>query len=212
MAGSANRIYNFCKSFPSSSGCPFPPRNVPPYVDPCIDPFSIGTNYCKTYVAYVNANPSPSLNTDNLVSERTPIIQQYPTTATPYLGYTSITKANLYSAVDAAGTLSNKIGFLLYKVTALYDTPSVTDGSTGPANVTAEVTSNWWDGTALKASLQAQFTYHLTSTAAGSGYPGPFSSNSFSTGQQLYGKNVKVDSSVIAPSGKYINKLVFNIL
>lgn len=213
MAGSASRIHNFCNSYPNSSGCPWPSYSSVPYVNPCLDPYSIGTTNCKKYTAYVNALPSPT-NPDTLATDRTAIVQATPSGgAGTYLGYTATSKINLFS-INTAGVLTNKIGFLLYRTTVMYDVPSTTPpvDYTGPAVVTAEVTANWFNGTTLKASAQAQFTYHLTSTASGTGYPQPFSTNTFSTGQQLYGKTLKINSSVFVQSGNYVNQLDFNIL
>lgn len=160
----------------------------------------------------MNAFPSTT-NPDNLISQRTPIVQAYPSSgAGLYLGFTSTNKVNIYST-NTNGVLSNKIGFLMYKVTALYDTPSSNVNETGPAMITANVTINWYDGTTLRASAQGQFTYHLASTAYGTGYPGVLTTNTFSAGQQLYGKTLKVVSSVTTYSSTLIvNTLALTIL
>jgi hypothetical protein len=106
MAGSASRVYNFCRSNPNSSGCPWPSYSNEPYDDPCSDPYSIGTTNCKKYTVYINAFPALS-NPDTLVANRIPIIQVSPSDGSGnYLGYTSVSKLNLYSNNDN-GVLSN---------------------------------------------------------------------------------------------------------
>ena len=208
------RAYNFCRNLPGSPGCALLLYGPPtaPAVDPCADPYAIGTTSCKQYRVYVNALPSTT-NPDNLISQRTPIVQAFPTTgAGMYLGFTNNAKLNLYS-VNRNGVLSNKIGFLSYNVVAMYDTPSSSSSYTGAATITANVTVNWLDGTNLRATAQAQFTYHLNSTASGTGYPGPLTTNTFSAGQQLYGKTLRVDSSVTAYSSSLVvNQLLLTIL
>lgn len=55
MAGSASRIYNFCRSNPNSSGCPWPPYlGNQPAPKICDDfPFEIGTSTgCSVYNVY----------------------------------------------------------------------------------------------------------------------------------------------------------------
>lgn len=48
MSYQATRIYNFCRNQPNSAGCPWPQYGTPPpYVDPCADPYAIGTTSCK---------------------------------------------------------------------------------------------------------------------------------------------------------------------
>ena len=243
MAGRAIRIYNFCHQNPSSPGCPWPQYGpyVPP-VNPCLDPLSIGTTACKQYTTYVNVKP---LNQDNLLTVRTPIpiigpptSQYYTNPPSYFLGYTTTSFAKMfefYTPNDQGGTYTNQIGDVEISYRAIYDTPQSQDPSsddpyTGPSNVSANATVNWFqpNNTSsklgmgspppadpyLKASLSAVFTYHLNDISGGAGYPGPFQTNSISTGQQLFGKKVLVDSTIEITPGSDLtiaNKLVFNL-
>ena len=222
MAGNASRITAFCRSYPNSSGCPWPNYTNTPYVDPCAnaDPFSIGTTNCKKYTAYVNGYPGNSLA---LISPRSLIVQGTPVISpTTYLGFTSTSSIPIYSSytLDSSNnaTFNNKIGFIMYNIEAIYDTPTISTSYTGPATITANATVSWLDTVPdLRASAQFIFTYHLSSTQFGTAYPGSFNTNSTSTGQQLYGQKLLLNSSVSyipSPSApaSIINTLVFNIV
>lgn len=224
MAGNASRITAFCRSNPNSSGCPWPNYSNTPYVDPCAnaDPLSIGTTNCKKYTAYVNGLPG---NTSNLISKRS-LIEQSSVTPTTYLGFTSTSNVPIYSSytLDASNNAtfsnSNKIGFIMYNIEAIYDQTTTNASYSGPATITANATVSWLDASSnLRASSQFVFTYHLSTTQLGTTYPGSFNTNSISTGQQLYGKNLVLNSSVkinLIPAtstpGSVINTLVFNIV
>ena len=196
--------------------------NVDYVPNPCAnpDPFSIGTSDCVTYTAYVNGYPGNSLA---LISQRTPIIQSAPVPlSTTYLGFTSTSTVPIFSWYSLnpnnTATFNNKIGFIMYNIEAIYDTPSTNPAYTGAATITANATVSWLDTVPnLRASAQFVFTYHLSSTQFGTAYPGSFNTKSTSTGQQLYGQNLVLNSSISynpSPSrpASIINTLVFNIV
>lgn len=216
MAGRASRISNYCHTNPTSNGCPWPRyiQPVPPIppvppVNPCknINPLSIGTTLCKQYVAYVNGTP---YNQDNYITPRVPILGLYPEDISgSFLGFVTAETAPLFS--DAK--LTNQIGDLELTIRAIYDTPTNKYQYFGPANVTSNTTVNWFDiSYNLKASLNTVYSYHLDDTTYGIGNPKTFSTIAISTGQQLFGQKVIIDSYIIPTSSTtFLNKLVFNL-
>ena len=211
MAGKAQRVFNYCHANPSAPNCPWPSYGpyVPP-IDPCenVDPLSIGTTSCKTYVAYVNGYP---FNLNNITAPRIPIIANYPPDVSGcYIGYNTYAVAPLFSDTN----LTNQIGDVELSLRVIYDTSTNLYTYYGPANVTANTTVNWFDNSnhILRASLNAVYTYHLTSTEYGTGYPGSLNTTTISTNQQLFGQKVVVNTSVIGgpyPTSPIINKLIF---
>ena len=227
MAGKAERIRNFCTSFPNSPGCPWPssPRFLPPPVNPCVAaaarPLSIGTTKCDTYTYYINGYPSTT-NPDNYITEHVVTESIYPDPY--YIGFRNVSVAKIFS--DSGFT--NQVGQAVLNATATYDVPLPVAGGVIPgeggtsssACVTSNTATQFYDISLdpttstnyLKASVNVVFTYHLVSTNTGTAYPGSFKTKSISTGQQLVDNNIVVYSSVEIIGSpvptKVINKIV----
>jgi hypothetical protein len=220
MAGRAERIRNFCTSFPNSPGCRPSLVRVHPSVNPCVaaaaNPLSIGTTNCDTYTYYIDGHPGP-YNQNNLITSREQLISSLPyalpasnpPTSDPYyVGFKNTSVANLFSDSN----FTNRVGKVILNNTAIYDEPlPVSDGiipGESDTNSSACVTSNvtvyfinfaedpQTSTTYLKASFGTIFMNHLMSTTAGTGYPGNFKAKSISVGQQLVNNDLEVYSTV----------------
>jgi len=144
MAGSINRIYNFCNSYPSSPGCSFvsPP---PPKI--CDDfPFEIGTQAgCRAYNVYWLK--------DEYV-EADVVIPGW-TLASGASGTTYNLVAPLYAGVYENVVVPNPIGYFKL-ITSQF---SYGSGPSIPLLNTDNYSFYWINGTQIVASIDAVYDY-----------------------------------------------------